>query len=380
MLWDIFCTVIDNYGDIGVSWRLARQLAVEHRQKVRLWVDDLHAFHSIRPRIDPTLDSQTLDGVKVHRWTDPLPHVEPGEVVIEALACNLPQDFIQRMAARRPQPVWLNLEYLTAEAWARGVHGLPSPHPRLALNKHFFMPGYDEQTGGLTREADLLATRDAFQADPDTQNRFLTRLGLPAHQPGEWRISLFSYENAALESLLTALATGKRPVRLLVPRGKALPDIARWFGRPQLQPGDSLVRGALSLHVLPMLEQDDYDRLLWACTLNFVRGEDSFLRAQFAARPLVWQAYRQEEGAHFTKLEAFLDLYCADMDAAAAAATRRLWSAWNAESDVGEAWNDWIRQLDDLDSHAKRWCARLAAQTDLATRLLGFCENLRKKC
>ncbi|WP_187492385.1 elongation factor P maturation arginine rhamnosyltransferase EarP, partial [Pantoea agglomerans] len=22
--WDIFCTVVDNYGDIGVTWRLAR--------------------------------------------------------------------------------------------------------------------------------------------------------------------------------------------------------------------------------------------------------------------------------------------------------------------------------------------------------------------
>lgn len=380
MIWDIFCTVIDNYGDIGVSWRLARQLAMEHRQKVRLWVDDLHAFHSIHPRIDPTLDSQSLAGVEVRRWTDPLPHVEPGEVVIEALACNLPQDFIQRMVARRPQPVWLNLEYLTAEVWAQGVHGLPSPHPRLALNKYFFMPGYDEQTGGLTREADLLATRDAFQADPDAQNRFLARLGLPARQPGEWQISLFSYENAALESLLTALASGQRPVRLLVPRGKALPDIARWLGCPRLQPGDSLVRGALSLHVLPMLAQDDYDRLLWACALNFVRGEDSFLRAQFASRPLVWQAYRQEEGAHFAKLEAFLGLYCADMEAATAAATRQLWSAWNAESDVEEVWRDWARQLDSLDSHAKRWCARLALQTDLATRLLAFCEKIRTKC
>ena len=24
--WDIFCSVVDNFGDIGVTWRLARQL------------------------------------------------------------------------------------------------------------------------------------------------------------------------------------------------------------------------------------------------------------------------------------------------------------------------------------------------------------------
>ncbi|MBY0444112.1 MAG: elongation factor P maturation arginine rhamnosyltransferase EarP, partial [Burkholderiales bacterium] len=37
--WDIFCRVIDNYGDIGVCWRLARQLSFEHGFAVRLMVD-----------------------------------------------------------------------------------------------------------------------------------------------------------------------------------------------------------------------------------------------------------------------------------------------------------------------------------------------------
>ena len=27
LLWDIFCQVIDNHGDVGVCWRLARELA-----------------------------------------------------------------------------------------------------------------------------------------------------------------------------------------------------------------------------------------------------------------------------------------------------------------------------------------------------------------
>jgi uncharacterized repeat protein (TIGR03837 family) len=164
MTWDIFCTVVDNYGDIGVTWRLARQLADEHALPVRLWVDDLAAFQQIRPEIDPASDIQHLAGVEVRRWTSPLPDTEPGEVVIEALACNLPDEFIHRMAARQPPPVWLNLEYLSAEDWVAGVHGLPSPHPRLSLTKHFFMPGYTRQTGGLTRERWLTTERDAFQA------------------------------------------------------------------------------------------------------------------------------------------------------------------------------------------------------------------------
>ena len=376
MTWDIFCTVVDNYGDIGVTWRLARQLADEHALPVRLWVDDLAAFQQIRPEIDPACDTQHLAGVEVRRWTSPLPDVEPGEVVIEALACNLPDEFIQRMAVRQPPPVWLNLEYLSAEDWVAGVHGLPSPHPRLppglALTKHFFMPGYTRQTGGLTRERWLTAERDAYQAGGKRHQAF------PPYevQSDALLISLFSYENPALPGLLQAWQSSERPVRVLTPVGKALPQIAAWFGETQIKPGTVWQRGALTLHVLPMLDQDTYDQLLWTCDINFVRGEDSFVRAQFAARPMVWQAYVQDEDAHLAKLEAFLDLYCADLDAAAAALIRDLWRVWNGApdqaKDIATCWTQWRAILPALTAHARAWDQQLAGQPDLATNLLTF--------
>lgn len=397
MTWDIFCSVIDNYGDIGVTWRLARQLADEHALPVRLWVDDLAAFQHIRPEIDPARATQHLAGVEIRRWVSPLPEAEPGEVVIEALACNLPDEFISRMAAKPAPPVWLNLEYLSAEDWVVGVHGLPSPHPRLALSKHFFMPGYSANTGGLTRERWLTATRDAFQADADARATFFASLGLPAQPAGELRLSLFSYKNRALPSLLQAWATDSRPVCVLVPVSKALPDIAAWLATPpaegngpahdfqgetDLAAGTTWQRGALTLHVLPMLDQDAYDRLLWACDLNFVRGEDSCVRAQFAARPLVWQAYRQNENAHLAKLDALLDRYCADLDTRLAEQTRALWHAWNQEtdhaSDMAACWAQLRNALPELTRHARAWDTRLAEQTDLATNLLNFCRKWLK--
>lgn len=364
MTWDIFCTVVDNYGDIGVTWRLSRQLVAEHDLPVRLWVDDLNAFKHIRPEIDPALDTQTLSGVEIRRWTQPLAEAEPGEVVIEALACNLPDAFILRMAARQPAPVWLNLEYLSAEDWVTGVHGLPSPHPRLALNKFFFMPGYTSDTGGLTRERWLTAERDAFQAAliPDKA----------------LRISLFSYENLALPGLLQAWASGDRAVHVRVPVGKALPTIADWFGETTWLPGTTWQRDALTLHVLPMLDQDSYDRLLWESDLNFVRGEDSCLRAQFAARPMVWQAYVQEEDSHFAKLDALLALYCADMDTPLVELTRTFWRAWNHQSDLGQLWPQWLAALPALRAHACNWDTHLSGQTDLATNLLTFCRKWLK--
>jgi uncharacterized repeat protein (TIGR03837 family) len=365
---DIFCTVIDNFGDIGVSWRLARQLANEHAVAVRLWVDDLNAFQHIRPEIDPTLPIQHLAGVEIRHWTSPLAEVEPGEVVIEALACNLPEAFVARMAVMQPSPVWLNLEYLSAEAWVAGVHGLPSPHPRLPLTKYFFMPGYGANTGGLMRERGLSIARDCNQAP------FVA----PALHADHLLVSLFCYENQALPSLLQAWAVDTQPVYALVPIGKALPDIAAWFGATSMPPGSIWRRGGLTLQVLPMLDQDAYDRLLWACDLNFVRGEDSFLRAQFAARPLLWQAYRQDADAHLAKLDAFLDLYCADLDAALAVQTRAMWRAWNLQTEMSALWPPLRAALPALQRHARAWDTQLAAQTDLATNLLTFCRKWLK--
>lgn len=372
--WDLFCTVIDNYGDIGITWRLARQLADEHGIRPRLWVDDLGAFHAIRPEVDVSLDRQRLAGVEIRRWTDPLPEVTPGRVVIEALACNLPEAFIRAMAACRPAPVWLNLEYLSAEDWVRGCHGLPSPHPRLPLTKHFFMPGYLPGTGGVLREARLEERRREFQSSPGAVAAFLAGLGVAQPAAGALRISLFAYETRSVGELLDAWAQGPEPVELYIPRGKVLAGVGNWLGR-NLAPGDGLERGNLRLGVLPMLDQDGYDRLLWACDCNFVRGEDSFVRAQWAARPLVWQAYRQEEDAHWPKIEAFLDLYCRGLESPAAEALVAFWRAWNRDRDVAACWPAFRRHLDRYRLHGERWIEDLSAPGDLAGNLVRFCKK-----
>src|SRR5574343_1296629 len=116
--WDIFCRVVDNYGDIGVCWRLARQLACEHARKVRLWVDDLDSLKPLFPTIDPVLQNQSCDGVYICQWIDSGFTVDGvADVVIEAFACELPPAYLQQMAINQPRPCWINLEYLTAEPW-----------------------------------------------------------------------------------------------------------------------------------------------------------------------------------------------------------------------------------------------------------------------
>ena len=376
--WDIFCNVIDNYGDIGVCWRLARQLVAEHGLRVRLWVDDPASFRPLCPELDPALAAQGLSGVDVRHWRVPFPSLvadDVADVVIEAFACELPEPYLAAMAARPRQPAWINLEYLSAEDWVAGCHGLASPHPRLPLTKHFFFPGFTPGSGGLLREARLFERRDAWQANPAAAR---AHLGLPPAAPDELLVSLFSYENPALPALLQAWAGGPRPLRCLVPQGRVLAQVAAWLGQTALQPGESINRGRLTVHALPFVRQEDYDLLLWTCDLNFVRGEDSFVRAQWAAHPLVWHIYPQAENAHLPKLTAFLDAYCATLAPAEATALREFWLAWNGAGGIAieRAWNEFARHPSAVPAHARAWAGKLAEQPGLAAKLVFFCEKL----
>ncbi|MGL5553141.1 MAG: elongation factor P maturation arginine rhamnosyltransferase EarP, partial [Plesiomonas shigelloides] len=327
--WDIFCTVVDNFGDIGVTLRLARQLAHDYQQQVRLWVDDLQSTARICPGLDATLASQLYDGVNICRWDTPFTaQVTPAHRVIEAFACELPPEFRQQMKALSPAPLWLNLEYLSAEEWVEGCHRLPSWQPD-GLTKYFFFPGFTPATGGLLREQGLFAARDQWRGS-DEESAYWAEFGIPVGQRQQeiW-ISLFTYENPALFTLLEAWEQSPDPIRLWVPQGRTLDYIAARYSQVPPKAGDCWQRGNLSLQVLPFTDQRGFDRLLWSCDFNFIRGEDSFVRAQWAAVPVIWHIYPQEEEAHMEKLDAFLERYLARWDEVSADLMRRFSRGYN---------------------------------------------------
>lgn len=289
MRWDIFCKVIDNHGDLGVCWRLATQLGAAG-DPARLWVDDGSALAWMAPHGAP--------GVEVRPWSAAGRDTVPGDVVVEAFGCELDSGFVEAIATRTRNgaaPAWINLEYLSAESWVERCHGLPSPvqvGPARGLTKHFFYPGFTAGTGGLLREADLMERQAAFDRD-----RWLAQLGVRSE--GERLASLFCYEPPGLAAALRQLAQAPEPTRLLVTFGRARAAVEAW-----LATNDA---GRLRAHWLPPLPHPDFDHLLWACDLNFVRGEDSLVRALWAGRPFVWNIYPQSDGAHVGKLDAFLD-------------------------------------------------------------------------
>ena len=361
--WHLFCRVVDNYGDAGVCWRMSRQLAREHGCDVTLWIDRIETLSRLEPGIDVNAKTQSIENVTIAQLfaADDVP-VLP-DVVIEAFACGLPERYIAAMAESRKPPLWIALEYLSAEPWVDTVHGLASPQPRLPLERYFWFPGFTHHTGGLIREGGLLEARTAFDAN----------------RPGNdaLDIVLFSYPNRALTALFDAWADGDEPIRCRIPEGVATGALDRWLHGSVPHAGESTLRGRLRLDVIPFASQPAFDRMLWAADVNFVRGEDSFVRAQWAARAFVWTPYPQDENAHRLKLDAFLARYAAELSAREREAVTGFWNAFNDEDGAASvaAWPGFRSAIDTLHSHGRRWAAALAGLPELTAGLVAFAER-----
>lgn len=377
----LFCKVVDNFGDIGICWRLARQLQQEHGIAVTLWVDDLPSFRRICPEVRDDAAAQQVGGVAVRHWREPdgeFGVADIADIVIEFFGCDIPPGYIAAMARCQPRPVWLNLEGLSAEEWVEGCHTLPSSHPRLSLTKHFFYPGFTDKTGGLLYEAGLDAQRRVFQSDPQAIAAFLAPLGVKPAELVSTKVSLFCYPHAPVAELFEVWRRGDAAVTCLVPEGVASEAVAAFLGGPATA-GAARTHAALTVRVLPFVSQPDYDRLLWACDLNFVRGEDSFVRAQWAGRPFVWHIYPQDENLHHIKLRAFLKRYAADC--AGLSDFSLCWNGAAPELLAGRGWNLLWRELyaamPALRVRAGQWQREMLKNGDMSGNLLRFAAKLR---
>ena len=356
--WDIFCHVIDNHGDLGVSWRLAVNLA-ERGHSVRLWVDDASALAWMAPLGHPK--------VEVSKWSEAEAILTTGDVVVEAFGCKLPVH-IENLIAQQGS-TWINLEYLSAEGYVTQSHGLASPvmqGPAKGLTKWFYYPGFVTGTGGLIRETDLKQRQAVFERTAWLE-RYAPQISMTkANAKTRW-MSLFCYEPNVLQALLKQLIIDKTPTNLLVTRGRSQQAVAQ-----ALKVLEIPARGAGNLQIeqLAYLSQTDYDHLLWACDLNFVRGEDSIIRALWAGKPFVWHIYPQDDQAHHKKLQAFCETLQMPHDLAA------LHAVWNGLSDSPlppiepnqlEKWATWAQQnANQLEGH-----------DDLVTQLVRFASQKR---
>ncbi len=402
---DIFCRVIDNFGDVGVTLRLARQLASEYNAKVRLIVDDAASYARIA--------ANRSENIVVCGWENVLPpsmqaagdlgtkdvssHTEHTHLIqlllIEAFGCALPELYIDALSQHYAVGTqaaqylcWLNLEYLSAEKWVESHHLLPSPHPHHPLIKTFFFPGFTKHTGGLLRERNLLLQRDQFLAQSlsptpavgvSQKQNFLIGLGVPPTLlPDAVFVFLFCYENKALAALLNAWQESPRPIVCLLPaeRTRGAVCAALKLELETLTIGVPMQLGALTLIAIPMLPQPEFDQLLWACDINFVRGEDSIVRAHWAAKPFCWHVYVQDDGAHLIKLEAFLQQFLADAPAPIAQVLRALFMAWNQQDGEAmlRAWSQFYANLAAVKTYVEAVSTRLCEQEDCASNIMAL--------
>jgi uncharacterized repeat protein (TIGR03837 family) len=359
-IFDIFCKVVDNFGDIGVAYRFACQLAHERGFAVRLIVDRLDIVKKFVPTLDPALPSQIRGDITFLSWSGellPTTYGKPADVVVETFGCSLPTFVMELMKDANTR--WVDLEYLSAEAWVPRFHAIPSPEPQTGLDRTLFFPGFTPDTGGLLREADLLKQRDAFQFNLTQQNLWRQVHSLPAIAADFIDVSLFCYPTAPISLLAESLAQCNQPIRVFLTEGVP----------PETERIISAIAPEVPIYKLTFLSQPDFDRLLWTCSLNFVRGEDSFVRAIWAGRPFIWNIYPQEKEAHLRKLRAFLAIYKDNIALPGFASLEKLLVLWN---EGGTEKIDLCALVTNLAPEARSFADQLAAHGDLVSKLVAF--------
>ncbi len=334
MQFILFCRVIDRFGDAAVAWRLGRQL-IAAGQRCTLLIDHLPTLQQLCPELDP--QKPELGEIQLILWSDDLrpadlPHAQ---VWIECFGCGW-GIFASHTPPDTKPPLRYNLEYLGTEPWVDHCHGLASPDPRTGITTTFWIPGFSSRSGGLLREnpPNLSDSRD-----------LLTTLLHGPISPDACTVSLFCYQQAPLHGLAKALMVQslQQETHLLIFPGE---PAQAWSQLP-------LPASGLQVHHLPWLSHTDYDRLLHCCSLNIVRGEDSFVRAHWAGRPLLWHAYPQDDFAQLDKV-----------------------SGWLAQRPVSQAFHNWHLRFNQGSADQSDALSALNALPEEHEALLDFRHTL----
>lgn len=305
---DIFCEIIDNYGDIGVVYRTAKELQkIFPKSKIRVFLNRLDEFKKINSQV-LDLPLQNIDGIEYITFDylrDNANELLTAQVIIEAFGCQIPEEYME--IAYDNSELLINLEYLSAEDWIEDFHLQSSPLGKGKLKKVFFMPGFTEKSGGVIADSNYLERIQRVLENKELyEKKYLSDI-----EDRENKIvgTLFSYEKN-FTPLLEDLKKLDKDVVILAMGEKtqdSLRKILKNFSIEDFR--NSLKYGKIEIRFLNFLNQEEYEELINIVDFNFVRGEDSFIRAVLTGKPYMWHIYCQEEYAHMDKIEGFLDKY-----------------------------------------------------------------------
>lgn len=373
----LFCKVIDNFGDIGVSWRLAQALSRELGWCVHLWTDDAAALRALCPDLPQT--PCPYQNIGIHHWADGFAEdtdsLAAPQAVIETFACDLPPNVLKII--RENKSLWLNWEYLSAEASNERLHLLPSVQAD-GLQKFFWFMGFGGNSGGLIRE------RDFPQRIEYDETLFRRHLRLPEKSAPEWL--LFGYHSPIWAEWLKTWQEYGRPMTLLLAGNQIIDSLKKAQAVPQnvlKNQGDVFQTASVKLVKIPFVPQQDFDRLLHLSGGLMVRGEDSFVRAQFAAKPFFWHIYPQDEMVHLEKLHAFWQKTAAHYPLELFAAHQQLSDELNGAHQLNsrcrlKAWQTLAENLPAWRQSAADWQKFLFSQESALEKLAKFASDKLK--
>jgi len=355
----LICKVIDFFGDIGVAWRIAKQLKADFNVEVHLLVDDLITTQKLIPSLDILLKKQTIDGIFLHHCdfsenSDSLP--APPLFVFNLFNIDLPhqyKSFIQREKSR-----YIAIEYLSAEPWVDNFHLKPSIDAQSGLIKTFFYPGFTNQTGGLIREKNLPLDRKAFSLE-QREDVIHSLDG----DPSFFSVSLFYYPSQKIDIFLDLMEHMKRSIQFFIPQ--YLFDLL------------NIKKSFQYIRIIPyqFLSHDDFDRLLWSCDLNFVRGEDSWIRALWAGKPFIWQPYIQENNIHLIKLKAFLKRYCESCNQELSDWLIKTHEDWSHNEFNETLWRQFFTHQSGLQDFALEQSRNYSKEASFVESLVDYCSE-----
>ncbi|MBQ1629793.1 MAG: elongation factor P maturation arginine rhamnosyltransferase EarP [Treponema sp.] len=421
----LLCKVVDNFGDIGVVYRLARALtdiskggeslplvgtslpptpsagddsspATPPKLNLRIIADNLESFRLLCPQIDPAKEEQTVNGWQIYNWNagttclNAFRKKQP-RIIIECFQCGRP-DWLETLLFTEKVPDVVHiimLDYLTAEDYAETFHKLKSLTRSARVQKVNFMPGFTQKTSGLILDKPFMESLNARGCRIDSKSiaagvhAECTNGGSPSAESKEsFNAVFFSYPRdwtpavRALQKFNKEKANGA--LNVLLARGAGYESFLNAYTKC----ADSKVSAGKQLFTLTelnFLPQTEWDSLLTRTPLLFIRGEDSLSRACLCGVPFVWHAYPQTEEYQLVKVQALLERMRPHFAPQDFEHVERCWQIYNTTNasarDLEDSLYGFLRAYSDLKLGFADFSASLLKNGDLATHLLEFIEE-----
>lgn len=368
---DIFCNIIDNFGDIGVSYRLAKEIA-SNKYIVHLYVDDLYIFSKIENKINIHKKFQKLSKyLFIHKWDNNLKHnYIPSYTIIETFGCNLPQYISNKITDKN---LWINLEYLSAENWIEDCHLKISPQSN-GLKKYFFFPGFTPNTGGLNFNklvTKINKIKFLQKFSHHISNRKLKIKEIPNLCKNYSFNLIFTYDNPQVKNITISKLKQNPNSVFFIAEGKSstifnnntIKEIKEKFPKAKL-------------FKFKMINQSNFNKLINICDLVIVRGEDSIVQAIIQEKLFLWDIYKQEENAHLDKIKHFIYKYIPQNNKNYNDIYESLINL--NTSNIYSNFDSFMLKSEEIISHNKLWARELKQNDSLCSNLLNFIKQINR--